>query len=102
MLEIRPNCECCDKDLPENSTEAFICSYECTFCHDCVTTTLNEVCPNCGGGFSARPIRPQTERRTGTSLRHQPASQHRVHTPYSAKEITAFSESIRDISPEKR
>lgn len=49
MLELRPNCECCDKDLPPDSPEAFICSFECTFCRDCMTTRLNGHCPNCGG-----------------------------------------------------
>ena len=49
MLELRPNCECCDKDLPPESKEAFICSFECTFCIDCVTQRLSGLCPNCGG-----------------------------------------------------
>ncbi|HHN8542568.1 DUF1272 domain-containing protein [Citrobacter cronae] len=49
MLELRPNCECCDKDLPPESKEAYICSFECTFCIDCVTQRLNGQCPNCGG-----------------------------------------------------
>ena len=57
-LELRPNCEYCDKDLPPNSAEARICSYECTFCADCVANNLDNVCPNCGGGFVVRPIRP--------------------------------------------
>ena len=58
MLELRPNCECCDKDLPPESASAFICSFECTFCRDCVEGPLNRRCPNCGGGFVPRPIRP--------------------------------------------
>ncbi len=58
MLELRPNCECCDADLPPDSTEARICSFECTFCAACVATRLGGRCPNCGGGFEARPIRP--------------------------------------------
>ena len=52
-LELRPNCEWCDKDLPPDATEARICSYECTFCADCVERHLQNVCPNCGGGFAA-------------------------------------------------
>ena len=60
-LQLRPNCEYCDKDLPPESTEARICSYECTFCADCVETKIYNVCPNCGGGFVPRPIRPATE-----------------------------------------
>ena len=58
MLELRPNCECCDCDLPFDSTEARICTFECTFCADCADGALKGVCPNCGGDFSARPIRP--------------------------------------------
>jgi hypothetical protein len=58
MLALRPNCECCDKDLPPESTEAMICSFECTFCRACVEDVLHGICPNCGGGLVARPIRP--------------------------------------------
>lgn len=58
MLEIRPNCECCDKDLPPDSNSAFICTFECTFCADCADTTLHFMCPNCGGNLVSRPIRP--------------------------------------------
>ncbi|MBM3534405.1 MAG: DUF1272 domain-containing protein [Alphaproteobacteria bacterium] len=58
MLELRPNCECCDKDLPPDSASAFICSFECTFCRDCAQGVLQGACPNCGGNFVQRPIRP--------------------------------------------
>jgi len=58
MLELRPTCENCNKPLPAGSNEAMICSYECTFCADCVDSVLMGVCPNCGGGFVNRPIRP--------------------------------------------
>ena len=58
MLELRPNCECCDRDLPPESTVARICSYECTFCAPCAEGGLKGVCPNCGGNLVARPIRP--------------------------------------------
>jgi len=58
MLELRPNCECCDRDLPPASVEARICSFECTFCATCAETVLHGVCPNCGGNLVARPIRP--------------------------------------------
>lgn len=58
MLELRPNCECCDRDLPFDSPDARICTFECTFCADCVAGPLKGVCPNCGGGFVPRPIRP--------------------------------------------
>lgn len=58
MLELRPNCECCDRDLPYDSPDAMICTFECTFCRDCAEGVLGSVCPNCGGNFAARPIRP--------------------------------------------
>ena len=58
MLTLRPNCACCDKDLPPDSAEAMICSFECTFCADCVQHKLQGVCPNCGGNFVPRPVRP--------------------------------------------
>ena len=72
MLELRPNCECCDRDLPPDSPAARICSYECTFCADCVEGPLGGACPNCGGGFTARPIRPPAK------LIQDPASEVRV------------------------
>ena len=59
MLEIRPSCENCNVSLPNNSENAMICTFECTFCKDCVDTILNNVCPNCGGGFTKRPTRPK-------------------------------------------
>lgn len=58
MLELRPNCGCCDVDLPPDSTQAMICTFECTFCKSCVQGVLAGVCPNCGGNFQPRPIRP--------------------------------------------
>jgi hypothetical protein len=58
VLELRPNCECCDRDLPPDSDQARICTYECTFCADCVEQRLGGVCPHCGGNFQPRPIRP--------------------------------------------
>ena len=58
MLELRPNCECCDRDLPPESPDAMICTYECTWCRDCVENVLHGVCPNCGGNLQPRPIRP--------------------------------------------
>jgi hypothetical protein len=59
MLEIRPTCEQCNKKLPYNSEEAMICTFECTFCIDCVENTFQNECPNCGGNFTKRPIRPK-------------------------------------------
>jgi len=102
MLKLRPNCECCDKDLPPQATDARICSYECTFCADCVDNVLSNVCPNCAGGFAPRPIRPSTERRTGVGLGRQPASTERVHMKYPREEVIAFAKAVRDIPPERR
>jgi len=102
MLELRPNCELCDRDLPADSTEACICSYECTFCRDCVAGLMENVCPNCGGGFSSRPIRPRGERRNGISLEHQPTSTQRVHTRYSREQIQDFVGKVKDIAPDLR
>lgn len=59
MLEIRPTCEHCNKSLSYDSDEAMICTFECTYCIDCVNNVLHKVCPNCGGGFEKRPIRPK-------------------------------------------
>lgn len=58
MLELRPNCECCDRDLPPESADARICTFECTFCARCTDTVLKGACPNCGGNLVTRPIRP--------------------------------------------
>jgi hypothetical protein len=80
-LELRPNCECCDRDLPPESREAFICTFECTFCLECATRALRFVCPNCGGELVRRPVRPAAK------LVKNPASRVRVHreTPCAAK-----------------
>jgi len=79
MLELRPSCECCDRDLPPDSLLARICSYECTFCADCTENKLGGRCPNCGGRFVQRPIRP-TE-----MLSRHPASTKRVFNPNGCK-----------------
>ena len=86
-LQLRPNCEYCDKDLPPNATDARICSYECTFCADCVDNKLHNVCPNCGGGFERRPIRPAAERRPGVCVTKQLPSDKRVHLKYSFEDV---------------
>jgi len=78
MLELRPGCECCDKDLPPDSSEARICSFECTFCVDCAKNVLKGKCPNCGGELVARPRRPVSK------LANAPASQKRVFNPSCA------------------
>ena len=72
MIELRPNCECCDRDLPPASTEAMICTFECTFCAGCATSVLDGVCPNCGGELVRRPVRPAAK------LEGFPASTERI------------------------
>jgi hypothetical protein len=100
-LQLRPNCESCDADLAADSTVAMICSYECTFCADCVAG-LGNVCPNCGGGFAPRPIRPRNEWRPGLSLAQRPASTERVHASWSRAEADALALRVRGIAPEDR
>jgi hypothetical protein len=101
-LELRPNCEYCDKDLPPASAEARICTYECTFCAACVEDVLHDVCPNCGGGFAPRPIRPVSEWRPGLSLAKRPAATRRVHLSYSHEDVARHAARIRDIPPAQR
>ncbi len=102
MLELRPNCELCDKDLPPAAPDAMICTYECTFCAACVEGVLHDVCPNCGGGFSPRPIRPASAWRDGTGLVNDPAGTRKTHTRYSREEIETFSTTLRDVPPAER
>jgi len=102
MLELRPNCELCDRDLPPDAADARICSYECTFCAACVDDVLHDVCPNCGGGFQSRPIRPARAHRDGTGLEHDPPGTRRRHTPYSRAELDAFSAELRNLPPDAR
>ncbi len=102
MLELRPNCELCDKDLAPDAADARICSYECTFCADCVERVLQNVCPNCGGGFVPRPIRPKQAWREGTGLVNDPPGTRRRHAAYTLDETGAFAESLRDIDPGAR
>lgn len=102
MLELRPNCELCDRDLPPDAFDARICSYECTFCATCVDEVLHDVCPNCGGGFQVRPIRPAQAWRDGTGLVNDPAGTRRREASYTAYEIAAFVETLRGIPPNER
>ena len=100
-LELRPNCENCDVDLPPASPDAMICSFECTFCKECVDTVLWNVCPNCGGGFSPRPIRPAMSWKGGNYLGERPASAERKHRPVDIEAHRAFAESI-PVPPTER
>ena len=94
MLELRPTCEHCNKTLDPNSSEAMICTYECTFCKSCVGTILSNVCPNCGGGFTERPIRPIKEIVSGTGLKLHPASTKIIYKPI---DITKHKELIKRV-----
>ena len=93
MLEIRQNCENCDKNLPNDSNEAMICTYECTFCVDCVENILENVCPNCGGGFEKRPTRPRMQ------LDKFPVRTDKVFKPI---DFNKFLEKNKNIDPRKR
>ena len=75
MLQLRPNCECCNVDLPPDSINARICTFECTFCSDCAENRLSGKCPNCGGELVRRPRRPAEK------LAKYPASSERVFKP---------------------
>jgi hypothetical protein len=80
MLELRPNCECCDADLPPGSPEAYICSFECTFCAACAASRLGYTCPNCGGELLRRPVRP------AALLERHPPSRTRVFKPEGCRQ----------------
>lgn len=96
MLELRPTCEHCNTPLPPESTEAMICSFECTFCKSCVDTILSNVCPNCGGGFSLRPQRPARNLKNGNYLGVYPASTTVKHRPVDIQAHTRFVANIKD------
>jgi hypothetical protein len=104
MLELRPNCELCDCDLPANSAKARICTYECTYCADCVDNVLHNVCPTCGGNFVPRPIRPKKAYRYNPKLglKNQPAIDVRKHSKFDAEEIESFTDRLRHIAPDQR
>ncbi len=101
-LALRPCCEHCERLLPADSLDARICSFECTFCASCVDVVLGNVCPNCGGGFVPRPIRPANNWRNGNYLGAIPASAHVTHRPVKAAVHEKFSAPIRPLPPERR
>lgn len=78
MLALRPNCECCDRDLPPQTRDAMICTFECTFCADCASDRFDGRCPNCGGELVRRPVRPTDK------LMKYPASADRVLKAHAA------------------
>ena len=102
MLELRPTCEHCNQTLPPESTEAMICSFECTFCQSCVEGTLSNVCPNCGGGFTARPHRPAHNWKGNNYLGNYPAGGTVKHRPVGLRAHTQFAAGIKGIPPEQR
>ena len=102
MLDLRPVCENCNKALPPASTDAMICSFECTFCRDCVESVLRNVCPNCGGGFTSRPIRPSRDWKNGNYLGRHPPSSTAKHRPVDATAHAAFAAVLGGIPSEER
>src|SRR5262245_44080278 len=102
MLELRPVCENCKTTLPPDSTDAMICSFECTFCRRCVDTILRNVCPNCGGGFCPRPVRPRHDWRKGDYLGKFPATTIVRHRPVNQPAHRDFADLISPIPPERR
>jgi hypothetical protein len=96
MIELRPVCENCATPLPPSSEEAMICTFVCTFCKDCVENTLHNVCPNCGGGFEKRPVRPSNH------LKMYPAELEPLHKPVDLKAFQSLLEKHRNIPPNER
>ena len=96
MLDIRPNCEHCDKELPNISIEAMICSFECTYCKECAIAIFKNVCPSCSGNFVERPIRPEK------MIEKYPASTKRVFLPKNLEKAIKNLSKYKNISPEKR
>lgn len=102
MLELRPTCENCNRPLAPNATDAMICSLECTFCRDCVDAVLSNVCPNCGGGFERRPIRPAHAWIEGATRDAFPPSTNVVHKPVDPTAHEALVAAIGGRSPSQR
>jgi hypothetical protein len=101
MLELRPNCERCVRDLPPDA-DARICTYECTFCAECAEGPLRNVCPNCGGGFVPRPVRPRGEWRDSTGLGHDPPGTRRRRLSYTGAQIDELVQRLRAVDPRDR
>ncbi|MCB1122806.1 MAG: DUF1272 domain-containing protein [Verrucomicrobiae bacterium] len=102
MLELRPTCENCNKPLPPESTEARICSYECTFCASCVEKILHNVCPNCGGGFQPRPIRPSRNWNEDNFLGSDPASKIVRYRPVDPLKHVLLLKKLEHVPPHQR
>ncbi|MGB2833470.1 MAG: DUF1272 domain-containing protein [Methylotenera sp.] len=103
MLALRPTCEHCNTALPPDSLEARICSYECTFCAACIAHVLgHNICPNCGGGFVPRPIRPSSNWKDDNYLGKDPASTKVKYQPVDLKAYAKLVAAIADLPTEKR
>ena len=102
MLELRPTCEHCNRPLLPDSTAARICSFECTFCADCVEGVVLGTCPNCGGGFVPRPIRPARDLKNGNFLGKYPAGTVVRHRPVNREAHAAFVAALRAQSGQRR
>ena len=102
MLELRPVCENCARALPPESTEARICSFECTFCSACAHDVLADVCPNCGGNFVARPIRPARNWKGDNFLGKYPAGTKVRHRPVDATAHAELLAKLRGVAPGER
>ena len=102
MLELRPTCEHCNKNLPPNAVDAMICSFECTFCKACADGVLERICPNCGGGFSPRPVRPARNWRGENYLGKYPASTKVKHRPVDARAHQELISALEAITPADR
>jgi uncharacterized protein len=101
-LALRPSCEHCNRALPPDSLDARICSFECTFCSTCVEEVIGNICPNCGGGFTPRPIRPYYDWKNGNFLGAIPARTLVKHKPVDLILHEKFSAKIKGIAPESR
>jgi uncharacterized protein len=102
MLELRPCCEHCAVALPPESLEARICSFECTFCVACAEGLLGNVCPNCGGGFVPRPVRPTRDWKCGNSLANYPGRTEPKHRPVDLDAHALLVQALEGLPPEQR
>ena len=102
MLDLRPVCEHCAKALPPAASDAMICSFECTFCRDCATGLLSGICPNCGGNFSPRPVRPSQDRKGGNFLGTYPATTKVKHRPVDLAAHAQLVAQLEAVAPEAR
>lgn len=102
MLELRPSCEHCNCALPPESAQARICSFECTFCASCAEGLLQDVCPNCGGGFTPRPVRPARNWQGANYLGAYPASSQVKHRPVNLVEHAVLLAKLQGLAAERR